>query len=232
MIRRPVRVLMIWRHRALGEAVAASLAKCNGIAVVGAAGSADEAARLLAAERADVALLDASVDVAAALDLTAQLQEEFPRLRILPFGVPSHEAAVSLIEAGAAGCLSSAASLDELAEAILEGGSGRRPASLGLAAEVAARIEELSARAAPPPAAASAPPLSERELEVLVLLARGLGNKEIAPRLDIRTSTVKNHVHSILSKLGAQGRRQAVRIAYEQGLLRGPLRWRTLDDEE
>lgn len=231
MIRRPVRVLMIWRHRALGEAVAASLAKCSGIAVVGAAGSADEAARILAAERADVALLDASVDVAAARELAARLQEEFPRLRILPFGVPSHEAAVTLIEAGAAGCMSSEASLDELADAILESRSGGRPPSLDLAAEVAARIEELSARAAPPPGP-SGPSLSERELEVLVLLARGLGNKEVALRLDIRTSTVKNHVHSILSKLGATGRRQAVRIAYEQGVLRGPLRWRTLDDEE
>jgi len=230
VIRRPVRVLMIWSHRALGEAVAASLAARAGMAVVGAVGGADEAARVLAAERTDVALLDASVDVAAARELIARLQEEFPRLRVLPFGVPSQEAAVTLIEAGSAGCLSSAASLDELAEAILEGVG--RPASLGLAAEVAARIEELSARAAPPPAAASAASLSERELEVLVLLARGLGNKEIALRLDIRTSTVKNHVHSILSKLGVPGRRQAVRRAYEQGILRGPLRWRTLEDEE
>lgn len=223
---------MVWRHRVLGEAVAASLAGYGGMAVVGVSGTHDEAVQLLAAERVDVVLLDASVAAASALELTVRLQEELPRVRVLPFGVPSHEAAVALIEAGAVGCLSSDAALDDLAEAVLAHRSGGGPACLDLAARVAARIEELSALVPPAPSAAEDLRLSERELEVLALLARGLGNKEIARRLGIRTSTVKNHVHAILTQLEVKGRREAVRRSYELGLLRGPLRWRTLEEGE
>jgi DNA-binding NarL/FixJ family response regulator len=223
---------MVWSHRVLGEAVAASLRGRAGLVVAGVSGGAKEALRHLAAERADVVLVDASVNAAAALELTVRLQDELPRLRVLPFGVPSPDAAVALIEAGAIGCLPNDASLGELAEAILGSRHAGHPTSLVLAAKVAARIEELSARVAAPPSAPATDPLSEREAEVLVLMARGLGNKEIAVRLDIRTATVKNHVHSILVKLGARGRREAVRMAYERRILRGPLRWRTLDEDE
>lgn len=228
----PVRVLMIWHHRVLGEAVAASLAGYGGLTVVAVSGSPDEALRLLAAERVDLVLLDASVDATAARDLVLRLQEDFPRVRVLPFGVPTAEAGVGLIEAGAVGCLSSEASLSDLAEEVLELRGDGRPAPLVLVARVAARIEELAARSPPTPSAAADLRLSERELEVLALLARGLGNKEIARRLDIRTATVKNHVHAILAEMGVKGRREAVRKSYEVGLLRGPLRWRTLDEEE
>lgn len=221
---------MVWRHRVLGEAVATSLTGYDGMAVVAVSGVPEEAVQLLAAERVDVVLLDASVAAASALELTVRLQEEFPGVRVLPFGVPSHDVAVALIEAGAVGCLSNEAALDELAEAVLALRTGDRPASLFLTARVAARIEELSART-PPPASIEDLRLSERELEVLALLARGLGNKEIAQELAIRTSTVKNHVHAILTKLEVKGRREAVRRSYELGLLRGPLRWRTLNDE-
>lgn len=227
-----VRVLMIWRHRILGEAVAASLAGFREIAVVGVSGSPEDAARNLATDRVDVVLVDASVDAAGALALALRLQEEFPRVRVLPFGVPNERAAVALIEAGAVACLSSDAPLDELAEAVLALRSGGPPARLSLVARVAERIEELSVRAPAAPAPADDLRLSERELEVLALMARGLGNKEIACRLDIRTSTVKNHVHAILSKLEVEGRREAVRRSYELGVLRGPLRWRPLDEEE
>lgn len=226
-----VRVLMVWRHRVLGEAVAASLEGHPGVVVVGTTGVPDDARRTLAARPVDVVLLDASVDAAAALELTFRLREELPRVRILPFGVPSNEAALALVEAGAEGCIPSDAALGELVAAVVELHRGERPVPLDLAARVAARIEELSDRATPCPAATGGGGrLSDRELEVLSLVARGLSNKEIAHRLDIRTSTVKNHVHAILGKLGVRGRREAVRISYERGVLRGPLRWRTLDE--
>lgn len=227
----PVRVAVIWRHRVLGEAVAASLAGYDELTVVGVTGAREEAVRLLGTERVDVALLDASVGLASPLELAVRLKEDFPRVRLLAFGAPSDEAAVALIEAGAVGCLSNEAALDELAEAVLALRTGDLPAPLFLAAQVAARIEELSARMPPPASSIEDLRLSEREIEVLALLARGLGNKEIARSLTIRTSTVKNHVHAILSKLEVQGRRAAIRRAYELGLLRGPLQWRTLDDE-
>jgi DNA-binding NarL/FixJ family response regulator len=69
----------------------------------------------------------------------------------------------------------------------------------------------------PPPRAAE--PLTSRETEILALLARGLGNKEICQRLHITVQTVKNHVHSVLAKLQVRRRREAVRLGYETGLL-------------
>lgn len=227
----PIRVWMIWSHRVLGEAVVASLRRHAGLLVVGVSGGAEETLRQLATQRTDLVLVDASVDAVATLELTARLQDELPRLRVLPFGVPTADAAVALIEAGAVGCLPHDASLDALAEAILAIRRGGQLAPLALAAMVAKRIEELSAFGAVGPLPPPADSLSDREVQVLRLMARGLGNKEIAERLGIRTATVKNHVHSILSKLGVRGRREAVRKAYERRLLRGPLRWRTLDEE-
>lgn len=228
-----VRVLTLWRHRALGEALAAALTADDRIAVVAATGDPDEAARVLARRMADVVLVDASLGVAPALDLVSRLQEELAGALLLPFGVPDQEAALALVEAGAAGYLPIEATLGEVADAVVDVRSGGRSASMAFAARVARRIEELVYRSGSLTleGGEGGARLSDRELEVLALVARGLSNKEIAHRMDIRTATVKNHVHSILQKLGVAKRTEAVREAYERGLLRGPLRWRTLEEE-
>ena len=231
---RPIRVLAVWRHRVLGEALAASLGGHRRISVTATTGDPGAASRHLSRQTVDVVLVDASMETAAAIELTARLKEEFPAARLLPFGVPDLDAALSFIEAGASSYLSNEASLADVIEAVGEIHHGRQTATMAFAARVVSRIEELTAgaddRALQPPPRES--PLSERELEVLTLVARGLANKEIAQRMGIRTATVKNHVHAILQKLEVARRREAVRAAYERRLLRGPLRWRVLEDED
>jgi DNA-binding NarL/FixJ family response regulator len=74
----------------------------------------------------------------------------------------------------------------------------------------------------PVPLRRATEPLTPRESEILKLLARGLGNKEICQRLHVTVQTVKNHVHGILAKLQVHRRREAVRLAYEMGLLIDP----------
>lgn len=223
---------MVWRYRVLGEAVASALMERPEVEVVAVTGGAEEAERILGRLPADVALLDASLDTGGAVDLAYLLAERFPRLRVLPFGLPSEAAAVPFIEAGAAGCLVREAGLDEVVEVVVGAARGSAPASLALVARVVERIEELDPgeRGGPPESLEKAG-LTGREEEVLELVARGLANKEIAHRLGIRTATVKNHVHAVLTKLGVGRRREAVRLAYESGLLSGPLRWRPLDED-
>lgn len=228
-----VRVLLVWRHRILGEATAARLKRRREVELVGATGRFTEAEGILRRAPVDVVLLDASLDAGRAVELTYALEERFPRLDVVAFGLPSEERAVELIEAGATDVLPSEATLGAVVRAVVATARGPAPTPLRLAARVAARIEELAttgSEGAPRPAGAAG--LSDRELEVLTLVARGLRNKEIAHRLGIRTATVKNHVHAVLKKLAVRRRRDAVRRAYETGLLEGSFRWRVLDGDE
>jgi DNA-binding NarL/FixJ family response regulator len=232
----PIRVLVLWRHRVLGEAVASSLQGRPEVRVVAAAGASEEMEGWFAATPApvEVVLLDASVESGAAVELTYRLRDRHPSLQVVPYGLPSEEDALPFIEAGATGHLCREASLDRVVEEVVGAVQGSAPGSLPLVARAARRVEELGLekRAAGRTQRLQAARLTEREEEVLAEVARGLANKEIAHRLGIRTATVKNHVHALLAKLGVRRRREAVRLAYETGLLQGPFRWRPLDEEE
>lgn len=234
-----MRVLVLWRHRILGEALAGALDERSEVSVVAATGSRREAEQVLRRSPVDTVVLDSAADPAWAEELVFRLKESPRRPRVLAFGLASEEQAVSLIEAGADGWLAREATLDEVVACLTGERPDGHPFPLSLAGRLAARIDELASRAPRSPGpganghrAAGVAALSNREAEVLVLVARGLGNKEIAHELGIRTATVKNHVHAILSKLGVGHRRDAVRTGYELGLLQGPFEWRPIDDGE
>lgn len=232
----PIGVLMVWRHRVLGEAVVSSLRARPELRVVATAGEPEDVERALAESPApvEVVLLDASLESGAAVELVHLLRDRHPGLQVLPFGLTAEEDALSFIEAGATGHLCRDASLDEVIEAVVGAVRVPAPGSLSLVARAARRIEELGLekRQERRPERPEGSRLTDREDEVLALVARGLSNKEIAHELGIRNATVKNHVHAVLTKLGVRRRREAVRLAYESGLLEGPFRWRPLDDEE
>lgn len=229
---------MLWRHRVLGEALADALGRRPEVSVVAVTGSRRTAEHLLRRVPVDAVALDCGAELAWTEEMVFALKESRRRPRVLAFGLASEEQAVPLVEAGADGWLSREATLDQVVASLTGAGSEAGPCSLSLAARLAARIDELASRAgegSPGPRAEGDGPapseaLSSREVEVLALVARGLGNKEIAHELGIRTATVKNHVHSILSKLGVGRRRDAVRTAYELDLLRGPLEWRPIEE--
>jgi DNA-binding NarL/FixJ family response regulator len=129
------------------------------------------------------------------------------------------ESVYEALRAGAAGFLLKNAPPEQLVEAVRAVASGEGL----LSPEVTRRVIEGFARHVPGPAAPVAETLAElteRELEVLRLLARGLSNAEIADRLVITPGTAKTHVARILSKLGLSSRVQAVVLAYETGLVR------------
>ena len=172
----------------------------------------------------DVVLIDSS-HRDEALAAAWRVGEELPGAKLLILGIEQEdEGVLDFVEAGAHGYLLKGASAADLAAAIHDVHAGRTRCSPRIAAAVLARIGRLGEldradRAERQPAAGPHEALTGRELDILRLLADGLSNKEIALRLSISLSTVKNHVHNLLVKLAVRRRREAIRFAYEQGLL-------------
>jgi len=170
----------------------------------------------------DVILIDATADRGAALAATAFMRERCESADLLVLGLGREdESLLDFVQAGATGYVLQDASPAKLIEAIRGLHADQTFCSPRIVAAALARITALSS--APKQAAAPAhPTLTDREREILTLMEKGLGNKEIGHALDITVQTVKNHVHHVLEKLSVHRRREAVRLAYEIGLLREP----------
>lgn len=188
----------------------------------------EEGLRLCSTESAEddppaIVLIDASFDPVEALSLTWSARERFPEAQVMVLGLEREdESVLELIEAGAAAYLLQSASPAQLIEALRFLREGQVLSSPRIAAAVVERIAALEKEREVFPFPKSCDPLTARELETLSLMARGLRNKEIAQALRITVQTVKNHVHNILEKLRVHRRRDAVRLAYELGLLIEP----------
>ncbi len=222
-----IRVFIVSRNRLFADALASLLGKHEDMAVTGVAADPDPAAH--GANGANVVLLDAtgaSGDGAGgggATDGGGEASSVLALLRaackVVVLGLPGEdELLIDLIEAGAQGYVLRGTSPAGLVEAIRATHAGRSRCSARVAAAVVARIMELESKRTRVDAR-EREPLTPREREVLGWMATGRCNKEIGGRLRISVQTVKNHVHSILAKLGASRRREALRIAYEIGLL-------------
>lgn len=208
-----VRVFVLHSDRLLADALERSLADRQPLQLVGTAAGPPAMERLRAA-RPDVVLIDGSRDRPSALAAVRELREALPQLELLPFGLSDREEILDFIEAGATGYVSAQASLAELVATVEAVSRGESPSSGVVVAAALRRLLDLSRELAP---RRPASPLTAREGEVLERVAGGLGNKQIAGELGIALATVKNHVHSILEKIGARSRREAVRRAYERG---------------
>ena len=193
----------------------------EGIEVVGEAQDGEEAVAAARRARPDVIVMDVRMPRLDGVAATRRVVEEIePTPRVLVVTTfDEDEAVYEALRAGAAGFLLKNAPPEQLVEAVraVAAGDGL------LAPEVTRRVIEEFARRSPPaavPGADALDELTERELEVLRLMARGLSNGEIAERLVITPGTAKTHVGRILMKLGLSNRVQAVVLAYECGLVR------------
>jgi two-component system NarL family response regulator len=217
-----IRVAVVSGDRIFREVLAASLAGCKGLEVIAAAGAPGELAADGREIGTDVVLIDAGSDLQPALAFTWETRERWPDAKLIAVGLDREdESIVDFVEAGAHGYILKGTTLDELVEVIRAVHQGWTPCSPQVVASVLARIVSLSQlRTDSPPPAVEA--LTPREREILALIAAGLGNKEVGRRLRITLQTVKNHVHRILEKLQVHRRREAVRLAYDLGLLAEP----------
>jgi DNA-binding NarL/FixJ family response regulator len=221
-----IRVAVVSEERMFREALTVSLASYEGIHIAdiaGIAGIADLAEDVAdATDAVDVVLIDATPDPRAALAQMCQARERWPEAKRIVLGLDQEdETVVDFIEAGAQGYVLKGASPEGLVEVIRGVHQGRTACSPAVVASVLARIAALEEMQTDP-LPRSVEPLTLREGEVLGLLAAGLGNKEVGRRLCITVQTVKNHVHRILEKLQVHRRREAVRLAYDLGLLAEP----------
>ena len=223
-----IRVAVVSEERMFREAVMISLAGYEGLEVAALQG---ERSPVDGEEAADVVLIDTAPDPKAALAHTWEVRERWPEAKLIALGLDREDdMVVDFVEAGAQGYLLKGASPDGLVAVIRAVHQGRTPCSPAVVASVLARIASLGGvRTEPPPR--SVEPLTLREREVLALLAAGLGNKEVGRRLHITVQTVKNHVHRILEKLQVHRRREAVRLAYDLGLLSEPREIALLKDQ-
>jgi DNA-binding NarL/FixJ family response regulator len=191
-----------------------------GLAVVGEAGDGEEAIERVRELRPDVVLMDIRMPTMDGVEATAKLTsgaiEPAPRVLVLTT-FDLDEYVFGALRAGAAGFLLKDAPRERLIEAIRVVHSGEALLSPSITRRL---IEDFAARSDPiePPAAVLAE-LTPREREVLVLVAHGLSNAEIAARLVVTEATVKSHVGAVLLKLGLRDRVQAVVFAYEHGIV-------------
>ncbi len=210
----PIRIAVVDDHPIVRDGLAAVLATQHDFAVVGQAAGGEELLRRLADLRPDVILLDLEMpgmDGVAVLQRLAGMGSTVPVLVFTAFD--TDDRIVEAVRAGARGYLLKGAPRDEVFNAVrvLHGGGSL------LQPVVATRL--IRALHAGDSAEPPTEPLTERELEVLRLLALGNSNRAIADRLVITERTVKFHVSSILAKLDADNRTEAVAIARQRGLL-------------
>lgn len=207
-----IRIVLADDHPIVREGLASVLETQLDFEVVGQANDGAEAVDVVMSLRPDVVLLDLEMPRLDGVQALRAIRAGDPGAKALVFtAFDTDERIISAVQAGARGYLLKGAPRDELFSAIrivAQGGSTLQPV-------VAAKLMERMTSAPPVPAET----LTEREQEVLALLAQGLQNKEIAGLLVISERTVKFHVSAILSKLGAGNRTEAVHMARQRGLV-------------
>jgi DNA-binding NarL/FixJ family response regulator len=178
--------------------------------VVGEAANGAEAIERVAALRPDVVLMDLRMPVLDGMGAARRLRVEHPDVRVLALTTfDDDEDVFAALRAGAVGYLLKDVSGDRLVEALLAAARGESVLQPSVAAKVVARFAQLPQEDPTPRPQPLVVPLSDRELEVLRLLADGSSNREIAAALFLAEGTVKNHVTNVLAKLGARDRTQA-----------------------
>ncbi|MGH2874649.1 MAG: response regulator, partial [Solirubrobacteraceae bacterium] len=214
---RPIRVLVVDDHDLFRTGLASLLSNADGIEVVGQASGGRTGARLAAELSPDVVLMDLRMPDLSGPEATRQIVEHNPDARVLALTVASEEQDVAaVLHAGGCGFLAKDTPVDSLVVAIHAAASGAAWLSPRAAEVVLGQIRD--APEADPTELAPIDELSPRELDVLRLLADGLENAQIAAELHISPRTAKNHVSSILSKLGLPSRVQAAVYAVRRGV--------------
>lgn len=211
-----IRVYLADDHTVVRKGLQALIETEEGMEVVGVGTNGLDVVSQVPALQPDVVLLDLEMPRMGGLEAIKQLKGQDPKLPILVLTSFSDEETVfAAIKAGALGYLLKEASAEELLQAIRNVCAGRSSLSPDIALKV---IQELHRPPANRPLTED--PLTEREVEVLRLVARGLSNNDIADQLVVSERTVRTHISNILSKLHLANRTQAALYALRQGLAR------------
>ena len=201
-----LRLLIVDDHPVVRAGLSSMLGTQADIRVIGTASSGEEALRLIRSERIDLALLDLRMPGISGLETLSAIKiERLPTRVIILTSYETDEDIYRSIQAGADGYLLKKASLREMVEAIRTVKAGKRYIPPSIASRLAERMLRSN--------------LTQREIEILKLVAKGLTNKQIGKSLDISDNTVRNHVNSIIEKLEVADRTEAATVGLHRGLI-------------
>lgn len=204
----PIRVLLVDDHPVVRDGLHGQLQTAPDIVVVAEAGSAAEALTLLHHHQVEVVVTDLRMPGIDGIELIAQVRSEYPQVEVLV--LTTYESAQDVrgaLSAGARSYLLKDIERTRLFQAVRDTARGRRTLSPSVQRQLDAEAHSTNRR------------LSDRELEVLTLVAAGRTNAQIGRELFVGAATVKTHLQHIFAKLGASDRAAAVAIAYRRGLL-------------
>ena len=202
---RAIRILTVDDHQLLREGIAAVLEGQPDMVLIGQASNGREAIQSFRQHRPDVTLMDLRMPDMSGIEAITAIRAEFPNARIIVLTTYAGDVqAAGALKAGASGYLLKNLVRKELLETIRVVHAGKRRVPPEIATEIAEHVADDA--------------LTEREIEVLRLVAAGRSNKVIAAELDISEGTVKTHMKSILPKLDASDRTHAVMIALKRGI--------------
>jgi DNA-binding NarL/FixJ family response regulator len=215
-----IRVLLVDDQALFREGLETLLSVHQDIQVVGQASNGHEAVEVAARVRPDVVLMDVRMPILDGVGGTRRLKKALPQCRVIVLTTfDDDEYVFDALRAGAVGYLLKDVDSTQLVEAIRATGRGESILQPSVAAKVITEFTRVSSMVPAAQMERLIEPLSERESEILALIATGASNKEIADQLFIAEGTVKNHVTHILGKLGVRDRTQAALKARELGLL-------------
>jgi DNA-binding NarL/FixJ family response regulator len=200
------RILVVDDHFMVRMGLSASLNVEPDMEVVAEAGGSDAALEAYRRQRPDLVIMDLRLPGTSGADVTAAILREYPTARVLMLSTHAGEEEVyRALQAGAQGYVVKNVVREELLRAIRSVAGGERYIDASVAAVLASRLDHR--------------PLTGRELEVLRMVAKGLGNKEIAASLKIAEITVKLHVSHVLEKLNVRDRTEAATAALQRGII-------------
>jgi DNA-binding NarL/FixJ family response regulator len=218
-----LKVLVADDQRVVREGLATIVGALPGVEVVALAADGAEATALAAQHQPDVVLMDLRMPGTDGIQATAAIRSQFPATQVVVLTTYADDTSiVEALSAGATGYLTKDATRDDIRRALeaAVGGQGVLDPAVQARLLEAARAGVRADRDRPTAASAPLPDgLTEREAEVLALIARGRSNGEIAQELYVAEATVKTHVNRILAKTGARDRTQAAAYAHQHGLV-------------
>ncbi len=219
-----MRVLVVDDQRVVREGLATIVGSLPGVEVVGLAANGAEAEAAAAEHQPDVVLMDLRMPGTDGVQATTAIRRRFPATQVVVLTTYSDDSSiVEALSAGATGYLTKDATRDDIRRALeaAAGGQGVLDPVVQARLLEAARAGVQAERAAPLQGHRPLPDgLTDREAEVLVLIAAGSSNSEIAAELYVAEATVKTHVNRILAKTGSRDRTQAAAYAHRHGLIR------------